>query len=156
MRRDSQQQWIRLHNLQHPLPALNLPVSVLQALFPFFSFCSREYFWDEHCHLPPSILPPAPSILEQLSGRFCATGPIPSARRRAWFAVANQHDPISCHKVGLLGGQELKTEATRAGYSLDKTFSSGLAMGPQEDTVEQCPGLACDGCGKRSSLSQWA
>lgn len=33
----------------------------------------------------------------------------PPAQEEAWLASANQHDPISCHKDGLLGGQELKT-----------------------------------------------
>lgn len=55
--------------------------------------------------------------------------PTPSPGGWPWFASAQQHDPISCHSEGLLGGQQLKTKATRQSIRLDTGFGSGVCIG---------------------------
>lgn len=111
-------------------------VSVLlfQALFSFHFFCSRKYFCDEHCCLLLSILPTLPSIPEQLPCRSDGTDPTPSTGG-GLLASANQHDPTSCHKDGLLGGQELKanrktdTNKKTPGQSIPPDIGFGSGVG---------------------------
>ena len=58
--RRGQRGCIILGDAHSPLLALSLQDSVvplLEALFPFSSFCPREYLCDELCRLLPKILP---------------------------------------------------------------------------------------------------